>query len=298
MLTHHRRRARRGISLAELLVTCALTGLIGAVVLRTTVRQERFYQAIAQIVATRGAVYDAANLLRHELRGVAPASGGIYALGPDAVDVRAPLGASVICSIDASRTTIGIPPHLDAPRSLTAWTTELQVGDTVLVYAAEPPDSARWLAHVVTASPERGGDCPTASGFALTAADAGAALALRLAPPLPPLVGPGAALRFVRRTRYALYRAADARWYLGVSDCLPTRATPCTALQPVSGPFDAGGVRFVYRDSADAETNDPARVARIEIVLRSDSRAPLRAEGFTLGPFRDSLTLPITLRNP
>jgi len=111
--------------------------------------------------------------------------------------------------------------------------------------------------------------CPTTSGFTRSTAEAAAARSLRLSPPLAPEVALGAALHFVRRARYQLYKASDGRWYLGYLDCLSSRATPCATIQPVNGPFAPNGVRFVFSDSTGVAASDPARVARIDVLARA-----------------------------
>jgi hypothetical protein len=88
--------------------------------------------------------------------------------------------------------------------------------------------------------------------------------------------------------RYALYRSSDGLWYLGFSDCRPiVRSPPCTALQPVSGPYEpfapdgarrASGLTFTYRDRGGSATDDPARVATIEISFRARANDATRIE--------------------
>lgn len=296
-----------GFTLIELLVAAALLGIIGMAVLSVTLSQMRFHAAAVSAMDTKRTVHEGTALLRVDLRGVAPSSGGIYALRPDGIDVRAPLGASIVCHIDASRAIVGIPPTSAAAGPLTSWSMQPQRGDTVLVYddgAANDPSTpddgsaapGTWHTHVLTADPASGGACPTASGFTRNTTEAAAALSLRLSPQLAPEIVPGAALRFVRRARYQLYKASDGRWYLGYLDCLASRATPCSTIQPVNGPFAPNGVRFVFTDSTGGATSSPERVSRIDVLARALVDGA-RNSGAASEPAAESLLITVALRN-
>src|SRR6202022_2394268 len=68
--------------------------------------------------------------------------------------------------------------------------------------------------------------------------DAGAkGFVVTLTAPLGSDVKPGAAVRFVRRARYSLYRASDGDWYLGYRRCNAIGPPGCGVVQPVSGPY-------------------------------------------------------------
>ncbi|MGH7625765.1 MAG: prepilin-type N-terminal cleavage/methylation domain-containing protein [Gemmatimonadaceae bacterium] len=291
-------RRARGFTLVEMLTVMVVLGVLVGAVAELTLRQQWFHQAVGLRLGVRRALHDAELLLRFDLRGLAPSRGDIYALSPDRVDYRSLIGVSVVCTLDSTRTVIGIPIRRSTGASLTSWRTAPQEGDTVLVYeTALSPDSVQWRVHVLVAEPAAGGNCPVASGLSASAADAAGALRLTLTPALPATVTPGASIRFVRAARYQLYRASDDRWYLGYTDCLASRATPCATIQPVSGPYAAGGLRFSFRDSTGAETNDPERFAWLQVVVRAVATAPSRAQGYEAGPFADSLTLIIRPRN-
>lgn len=291
------RVSRPGTTLLELLIVLVLLAMVGGAIMQLTVGEERFLAAVDELTELQRTAREGADIPRHELRSVAPASRGIYEMADDHFDFRSLTGSSVLCSVDSSRTTVSVPDRF-AWSGLTTWIAAPREGDTVLVLDADtdgaPP---MWRVHTLLTAPVAGGSCPTSSGLARTSADELAALSLQLAPPLEPTVTPGAALRFVRRARYALYRAGDDLWYLGYLDCAPARAVPCSTIQPISGPFAPGGVRFAFRDAAGAITSDPARVTQIDVFSRTTSRTPLRAIGFALGFRTDSVLASVTLRN-
>jgi hypothetical protein len=281
---------RLGASLMELVVVIVLLATIGSVTMGVVIHQERFYRAQADAIDSRATVRDAASLLQSELRPLTPLDGDLYAIGAGAVEFRATLAQSAICTIAPSRRQITIPPeHLVSGAPLTWLGTKPEVGDTLLVLATDSTLGDRWNRHVLTAALSSAGTCPMATGLTTTAAEASAALTLSLSPQLDSSIAPGALVRIVRRARYEVYRASDSRWYLGYLDCLSSRATPCNVVQPVSGPFAPSGVHLSYLDRNGTPTTDPWRVARIDVL----AVAARRTSPATL----DSLAATIALRN-
>ena len=286
-MTHQR---RHGASLIELTIVIALLAVIGTATLGVVVHQERFYREQAAAIDSRATVRDAASLLQSELRALTPSDGDLYTLGPSAVDFRATLAQSVICTISPSRTQITIPPeHLATGAPLTWLGTQPEAGDTLLVLATDSTLGDAWDRHVLTGAPTHAGSCPTTSGLTTTPAEASAALTLSLSAPLDTAIAPGTLVRVVRRARYELYRASDSRWYLGYLDCLSSRATPCNVVQPVAGPFAPMGIRLAYLDRGGAPTADPSRVARIDVLAIAERRSSPTV--------LDSLATTIALRN-
>jgi hypothetical protein len=274
----------------ELTVVVVLLTAVGSATMGVVIHQERFYRAQADAIDSRATVRDATSLLQSELRALTPADGDLYAIGAGAVEFRATLAQSAICTVAPSRSRITIPPeHLASGAPLTWLGTQPESGDTLLVLATDSTLGDRWDRHVLTAAPSSTGTCPIATGLTTTAAEASAALTLSLSPPLDSSVALGALVRIVRRARYEVYRASDSRWYLGYLDCLSSRATPCNVVQPVSGPFVPSGVHLAYLDRNGAATTDPWRVARIDVL----AVAARRTAPATL----DSLATTIALRN-
>jgi hypothetical protein len=120
----------------------------------------------------------------------------------------------------------------------------------------------------------------------------------------------GSIVRFFRRSRYEIYRAANNQWYLGYADCMSTYGTPtrCSALTPVSGPYEPytgiasqNGLTFTYFDTSGNALSpaDPARlISRIAVTMRAASAAPVTRTGAGAGSvYRDSVLLSIGIRN-
>ncbi|MDQ2765564.1 MAG: type II secretion system GspH family protein [Gemmatimonadota bacterium] len=281
---------RRGSSLIELTVVIVLLAVIGTATLGVVVHQERFYREQASAIDSRATVRDAASLLQSEARALTPADGDLYAIGSNAVEFRATLAQSVVCTISPSRSRITIPPeHLASGVPLTWLGTQPEAGDTLLVLGTDSALGDTWERHVLTAAPSSTGSCPMSSDLTTTAAEASAAITLSLSPPLDTTITPGALVRVVRRARYELYRASDSRWYLGYLDCLASRATPCNIVQPVAGPFAPGGIQLAYIDRGGAVTANPSRVARIDVLAIAERRSTPTV--------LDSLATTIALRN-
>ncbi len=281
---------RCGTSLIELIVVIALLATLGSATLGVVIHQERFYRAQADAIDSRSTVRDAASLLQSELRALTPPDGDLYAINPSAVEFRATLAQSAICTIAPSRQRITIPPeHLASGAPITWLGTQPEAGDTLLVLATDSTLGDAWQRHILTANPSNSGSCPVSTGLTTTAAEASAGLTLSVAPPLDTTIAPGTLVRIVRRARYELYRASDSRWYLGYLDCLATRATPCNVVQPVTGPFIPAGIRLAYLDRNGAPTTDPWRVARIDVLAISSRRSS--------PTMLDSLATTIALRN-
>ncbi len=280
---------RRGTSLAEIMVVIVLLAVIGSATLGVVVHQERFYRRQAEIFDARAQLRDAVAVLQSELRALTPTDGDLYSISASAIEYRATLAQSAICTIDGSRRRVTIPPeYLASGVPITWFGAQPQAGDTVLVLASDSTGGT-WRRHVLATDPSSSGTCPFSSGLTTSAAESAAAITLTLDPELETSIATGALVRVVRRARYELYRASDSHWYLGYLDCLATRATPCNVVQPVSGPFAPGGIRLDYRNGAGGIVVDPASVARIDLL----AMAARRSSPDSL----DSLATTIALRN-
>lgn len=168
-----RGRNSSGVTLVELLAAMALTGLLAAAILRVTVSEQRFLHDIESMIETRRAVRAGVGIPRHDLRAVAPESGGIYQMAAGMIEFRLALGSSVICRLDSARRRVGIPSRT-AWSGLTSWVTAPRRGDTVLVFDGTWDSTlAPWEVHVLADDPSAGGICPVSTGFAGSAAEAG-----------------------------------------------------------------------------------------------------------------------------
>ncbi|MGQ0714202.1 MAG: hypothetical protein ACT4PJ_10765 [Gemmatimonadaceae bacterium] len=303
--------SRPGITLPELMVVLVLLSLVVGGIMTVLVRQQRFYSGTSEIIETKGSARNAIDMLSSELRalststrGGAPNGVDIYSLSDSSIVFRSPFAATVVCTIDPTRTTITVPPQQMAARNgLTTFLSTPRAGDSLFVFDPGPQPGTnddRWTRHSLARDPGTG-ICPVAPiGLTQNPVEEAAGIALDIAPALPPDVGIGSAIRFFRTTAYSLYRELDGSWYLGYSNC-PGGA--CSAREPAAGPYlpyaggGRGGLAFAYFDSTGVATLDPRAVARIDITARAQSHSDLDVAHVRGRKYEDSLAVSVAVRN-
>lgn len=295
-----RRAARAGVSLAELLVVLVILGLVGTVIMRVVVRQQRFYASAAEITSTRADLRDLATALPTDLRGVSSVGGDIYAMSDSSIDFRLTSGISAVCQTGVG--FVVVPPATLASRSgVTTWTSAPVSGDSVLIYdegATSAITDDVWRQYKIIAAPVAAA-CPTTTGFTATAAEAAAGVKLTLSAALPATSPQGSPMVFFRRAHYGLFLTSSGKTMLGYFDC---PAGTCGTPTPMAGPFlpyaaSGSGVQLSYYDSTGAVTATKANVARIDVVVRAQTAAPVALAGGTRSYLRDSLAFTVSLRN-
>ncbi len=305
-------RMRRGITLPEMMVVLVLLGLVVGGLMTVLVRQQRFYTGTSEIIQTKGSARQAIDILSSELRGIstgtrggAPNNVDIYAMSDSSLTFRSQFGASVMCSVDPTRTIITLPPRtMVAQNGLTSFLSDARAGDSVFVFdggAQQGTIDDRWW-RVALARDPAVGPCPVApAGFTASAAEAAQGIEITLTGPLAPTIVVGAPIRFFRPASYSLYQEVDGNWWLGYFSC---PANACSPRQPVSGPYRpydrpgaASGLSFAYFDSTGVATADPRQVARIDVIARSQSQFNLDVANTRNAKYQDSLGVSIAVRN-
>lgn len=295
------RRARHGFSLVELIVILALSAIIMGGLTSVLVRQQRFYRGTADLVETRSQIRQAAGIIPSDLRGVSTVGGDIIEITDTSMVFRATIGQAVACVIVGS--AIVIPPvTLQNGNTLASFALSPAAGDTVFVYddgATEAAGDDEWEAYGLASSADTTTLTSTACDALTGAGDAGTRRSTFTLTGTPDAtIQIGAPMRFVRRTRYTLYKAADGAWYLGY--CAPDCAggTP----QPIAGPFLPGGggtsgVAFSYQNGAGAVTTIPDSVAQVGIVVRGQTKGVVDMGGYKNTYVGDSLRFSVAIRN-
>jgi prepilin-type N-terminal cleavage/methylation domain-containing protein len=331
---------RHGFTLGELMIALVLFSLVGGAIISLLTRQQRFYRSTADIVRLQNQLRQGGTLLPLDLRGLSTADTSangiagaravnyntdIYARGEKEIDFRRVFGSSMLCAKPAvGATSIMIyPTALDSVTALTSLSHRPVAGDSLLVLdegkLVGTADDV-WRVHEVTGVALVKGinGCPWKTTVPLDSTPLlygsdTVRLSMRVA--ISPGINgfnvtSGATVRFFRRTRYDLYRAADGKWYLGYVDCLSTHTTAskCSAPTPVSGPYEPytgvasqNGLTFTYFDTSGnaVSASDPARlITRVDVTMRAASAGVVTQTGLGAGSqYRDSVLLSIGIRN-
>lgn len=301
---------RRGFTLAELMISILLLAVVGGAISEGLRRQQQAFRSIALMVTTRGDVRDAAEVVAADLATASPLDTLPFA-GDSAVEFFSAIGVSVSCD-SAPGYQLRIPPEkLASGLPLTAILATPDSGDLVLLYnddSASTGGVPRWDRHAIASVASQGAAaaCPASTGFTTQADAAAPAHVVTLRTSASSGIARGAPARFVRRTRYSLYRSSDSRWYLGSRRCNALGPTACSAVQPVSGPYlgyasgGPSGVGIRYFDERGT-TLPPwdarSAVARLEVAVRARSPIAVRLRGDRAAQFMDSALVTIALRN-
>lgn len=307
-------RTRRGFTLIELIVATVLAAIVGAALVMTLRKQERFYASVREMMQLRSQLRDAADVLVADIRGAAVSRYGLSLMTDTAVEFFATLGTSVLCATPSGRTLFLPPTTLSSGAVLSSFVASPDTGDLAVVLSLPRgnPDSAHWIESRISAFASRSlnTSCPATTGFtsALDASSGRSGYALTLTAALPPEVRKGAPVRFVRRARYSLYRSSDAAWYLGYRRCNAIGPSVCATIQPVSGPYLAyshggatvSGLAFRYFDTTGNELTDAAAsstLAKIDVVLRGETSRAVSLTGDARQRYRDSSVVTVSPRN-
>jgi prepilin-type N-terminal cleavage/methylation domain-containing protein len=307
-------RAGKGFTLLEVVVATALAAVVGATLMMTLRRQERFYGSAAEMLQVRGQLRDGADVLAGDIRGAAVARYGLSLMTDSALELFTGIGTSVVCQTPSGRTLFLPPATLSSGTVLTSLLASPDTGDLALIYAMPGgiPDSAVWIESRISTfvSQALATSCPSTTGFT-SAADAAAGrtgYALTLSADPPPTIRKGAPVRFLRRGRYSLYRSSDGASYLGYRRCNALGPSVCLTIQPVSGPYlpygsggtSGSGLAFRYFDSGGTEVFDASlspTVARIDMVLRGETVRTVSLAGDARIRYLDSAIVTISPRN-
>jgi len=310
-----RRRAetRAGLTLVELLAAIVLFGIVAGTIMTLVTRQQRYYAGATEVMDVRGQIREAASLLPIDLRGTSSIGGDIMFVSDSAMEFRATYGTAVVCRVDGPNAVLDVlPPNL-ARHTLTSWYTAPAAGDTLFVFDEGPTQGAQddfWGTYRLVVDPGTRTDVCLGAPYADPVHDAPA-----LKPrwrftadrPISATVVPGAVIRFTRRVKYSLYHSpTDNLWYLGYR----TRQADGSwgNVQPVSGPYRSysatagqSGLSLSYFDQNGvpvANTEGGRKtIARISVTVRGQGQMGRNAAASLKGPFRDSLSLHIALRN-
>lgn len=299
---------RAGFTLVELLVAIVLLVIVGGAIHDGLRRQQQVFRSIAAMIAARGDVRDAVEVLAADLADASQLD-TLPVAADSAVEFFSSVASSVSCD-SAPAYTLRLPPEKLASRIvLTSILAAPDSGDLLLVYNDDPAaiaDGPRWDRHTIASVSTQSASvaCPAATGLTAAGDALAPAHVVNLRNPASPAIRRGAPVRILRRTRYSLYRSGSL-WYLGQRRCNASGPSTCGVIQPLSGPYarysstSTSGIAFRYFDSALAPL-DPwsaeTRVALVDIAVRSP---PLSIQLGTATPatLGDSARITVALRN-
>lgn len=291
--------SRGGFTLAELVVTLAMLGLVVTLFLHTLASHQKIFRSFRQRILVSEQLREGRLALLGDMRGTAIRADTIRMLSDSAFEFFASIGSSVACRVNGQVVSL-VPASLSSGILLSSMTFPPDTGDLFAVYTS--PDSIsgarRWVTFRISAvnSALASAACDPSSGFTSSADAANQAYRITLAGATDRIAA-GASVRILRRGRYSLYRASEGGWYLGYKRCNAV-ATGCSTVQPVSGPYlshSSGGLHFRYLDSLGGSVSaaHPLDVAAIEITLRSEVSAAGRMSGRAV----DSAIALVSFRN-
>ncbi|MFI5229057.1 MAG: prepilin-type N-terminal cleavage/methylation domain-containing protein [Gemmatimonadales bacterium] len=296
-------RRRSGLTLAELVISLAVAGIVLGLLTAIGVREQRVFSDLADRAALAGQLREAAAILPIDVRALSPATGDIRVASDTAIELRGTIASGVVCDT-ASGSLVVSPPVGDSGALYATALSAVSPGDTLWLLTASD-SAADWQAFAVaSASSARAGPCASAGPRLAPAILTRPRGRLTLVGSIPGRAV-GSPFRVTRALRYSVYRATDAAWYLGERDWNSVLLRFNT-IQPVAGPLlaaSAGGVRFAYRDSAGSDLATPvvntAAIRLIDIMLRGQTRIATRILGARAdtGVRRDSAHVVIAPRN-
>jgi prepilin-type N-terminal cleavage/methylation domain-containing protein len=251
-------RARRGVTMPELIVTMILVGIIGTAFVRLMVGQSHFFDAQSSGRQARSVSRGALNVLMSELRMV-PAPNGLIDATASKITVRVPFAWGLICGSTPAATTVSLAPMDSLAFSeggLTGYAWRDSIGGYALVNAG------------VTSAPGLIADCVPSQ---IATLPGGKVRTLQPAPPAAAV--PGTPVFLYRRIEYE-FKASVA---MPGRRALWRKNVATNTEEEIIGPFGAAAAfRFYVDGNNTPQVNPPlpaalGTVRGLELVLTGES---------------------------
>lgn len=267
------RRPRKAFTLAEVLITLALSALVLGIAVSVGARLQHRLLSESTRLADDEQLASAAQLLPLDLRAASPPGGDVVEPRDTSLELRVTTSTGVVCGGAAK--SILVASYLGA--GARAPSLAATAGDTLWLLV-DTDSVERWRPFRITGTRRVAAPCPALDVAGAQLFDMAHLWAADLRDSA--VATPGAFVRTTRPIRYSFYRAADGAWYLGVHSWNVTTAR-FNLVQPLAGPYaspTSGGTGFRYFDATDAALPlggaDGRRVARVEMQLVAEPSAP------------------------
>ena len=238
---------RRGTALIEAAIASALTGLLVVVALGALSSLQRSTGRFASRALSDQVLRGATQLLRSELRDLAPAAGEILSFTPGSITYRAVRGTGLACGANGGR--------IQVISSTWASLRQPAAGRDSLVLLGQPANTE---VAVSSSGPATAGLCP----------DGVVSMSLPYGPQVP---DPSPAARYpspLLLTEVMEIRGYESggEWWVGARS-----VSAGEVIQPALGPIAFNGLRIVALDSSGAATLVPAQVTHLLFVVKAPS---------------------------
>lgn len=239
--------SRRGTGLVEAVVAALLTALLVVAALGSFAHLQRALGRFTGRVLSDQAIRGTAQLLRSELRDMAPGAGELLSVSPGSLTYRAVRGTGRACSAGGGKVQVAAP----------TWSPLRQpaAGRDSLVLLAQPGDTE---VVVAAAGPSIAGVCPDGV--------ASVALSYTIGVPDPIATAAFPAPLLVSEVMEIRAYQSGGEWWVGVRSI-----SAGESIQPAHGPIGPDGLRILAFDSAGMPTLIPERVTHLAFLLKSAS---------------------------
>jgi prepilin-type N-terminal cleavage/methylation domain-containing protein len=279
---------RRGFTMIELIISLVIAGIVLGAAYKLLLANQRFYRSQSVIADVVTNVREAALILSSEVREVSPAGGDLQQMTDTAITINAMRALAFACTpgdpltgrIIIKDATIFKYRDIDVTR------------DSVFAFREGVPSRSsddRWLRGKLSGKTSQ--NCTDGSAGTRLVASA------LVGGTLQPLdsVTIGAPIRTFETVNYRLYDDGTGTWWLGVRNWV---SGAWTATSPVAGPLRPNnGITFTYYDVNGNVTATASLVTSIGVTVRGLSTASVQTAGRTTGPYADSVTIRVAMRN-
>ncbi|MBA3405621.1 MAG: hypothetical protein H0U13_13235 [Gemmatimonadaceae bacterium] len=247
-------RARRGLSVMELIVGMVILGIIGMAITRVLVSQARYFDHQKTANLARSVSRGPLNRVVSDLRMV-EAQGGIVAASNNSILARVPFAIGVVCAMapDSSGTHVSLLPvdsamYATAGFSGYAW----RDGQGIYAYVESGPPS------ITAGNPSI---CTGANVQTLTASNA---KVIKISPRLDTRASVGTAVLLFQRLQYQFKTSTSVPGSLGLF-----RTVVATGLEEeLSAPFNNDAkFRFFIKNDKNSQGSAPASLGTLRGIL-------------------------------